>query len=384
MGFHYSPTVRSNFITSIVAYDRVEAQRRMDPIGQDILNRSLEVDEKGYNVEAQYLFRANQFNLIAGSGYFDGERTRDAATRVTRGTTIVRSDASKTETDIWHTNIYIYSSVFFPINVTWTFGVSADFYHDSGLLDHSQLNQKVGLTWNPIPSTTLRVATFRVLKRSLIINQTIEPTNVAGFNQFFDDVNGTDSIRYGVALDQKLSSSLFGGIEVSKRDLKVPIAGPPTREEDQNEQLHRVYVYWTPSPFFSLSSEYQFEQFDREFMRGVLTPDRPNEIKTHRLPLGLNFFHPNGLFANLKATYIDQEIQFPNREGGTDEDTEKFWVMDLSVGYRLPKRWGILSITGKNLFDKKFKFQDTDLTGEPRIPLLQPERSIFARFTLSF
>jgi hypothetical protein len=43
------------------------------------------------------------------------------------------------------------------------------------------------------PGTTLRAAAFRVLKRTLITDQTLEPTQVAGFNQFFDDANLTEA-----------------------------------------------------------------------------------------------------------------------------------------------------------------------------------------------
>ena len=85
----------------------------------------------------------------------------------------------------------------------------------------NQFNPKFGLVWNPFPSTTVRAAVFRVLKRTLITDQTLEPTQVAGFNQFFDDINATKSWRYGVAIDQKFSLNVYGGVEFSKRDLTV-------------------------------------------------------------------------------------------------------------------------------------------------------------------
>ena len=37
----------------------------------------------------------------------------------------------------------------------------------------------------------LRFAWFETVKPALIANQTLEPTQVAGFNQLFDDTNGT-------------------------------------------------------------------------------------------------------------------------------------------------------------------------------------------------
>ena len=78
------------------------------------------------------------------------------------------------------------------------------------------------MEWNPLPGTTLRAAAFKVLKRTLVTDQTLEPTQVAGFNQFFDDVNGASSWRYGVGIDQKFGRDVFAGAEFSKRDVKSP------------------------------------------------------------------------------------------------------------------------------------------------------------------
>ena len=103
---------------------------------------------------------------------------------------------------------------------------------------------------------------------------------------------------------------------MSKRDLRVPFTVNTIREEIRMKSYLRVYLYWTPTTLFSLSTEYQFETLDRDFLPGTLTPDRPNNIKTQRLPFGLNFFHPIGFFANISPIYINQEVEFPNLRGG--------------------------------------------------------------------
>lgn len=59
---------------------------------------------------------------------------------------------------------------------------------------------------------------------------------------------------------------------------------------------------------------------------------------------------------------------------------DQFWVVDASLGYRLPKRWGIIEIEAKNLLDEEFKFQDTD----PSNPEIFPERLILVKLTLAF
>ena len=60
-------------------------------------------------------------------------------------------------------------------------------------MEQNEINPKAGVTVRATDTTTLRAAAFRVLKRNFVASQTLEPTNVAGFNQFFNDINGTKS-----------------------------------------------------------------------------------------------------------------------------------------------------------------------------------------------
>ena len=55
----------------------------------------------------------------------------------------------------------------------------------------------------------MRGASFRTLKRTVISSQTIEPTQVAGFNQFFDGANGTDAWRHAIAIDRKMDDTTY-------------------------------------------------------------------------------------------------------------------------------------------------------------------------------
>ncbi|MDR4499754.1 MAG: hypothetical protein MRK02_17825, partial [Candidatus Scalindua sp.] len=59
---------------------------------------------------------------------------------------------------------------------------------------------------------------------------------------------------------------------------------------------------------------------------------------------------------------------------------DQFWVFDGSISYRLPKRYGLITVGAKNMFDNDFKFQDTD----PTNPVISPKPLAFIRFTLSY
>ncbi len=144
-------------------------------------------------------------------------------------------------------------------------------------------------------------------------------------------------------------------------------------------------MYWTPHTRVAFSAEYIFEDFNRDVDPAFIDPNEPNLVRTQRFPLAVNYYHPNGFFTGLIATYVDHEVELPTSAGGTDAGDDRFWIADLALGYRLPKRRGILSIVVKNLFDEDFRFQDRDFEPEdPGLPSFQPERAVFGRFTLAF
>lgn len=131
----------------------------------------------------------------------------------------------------------------------------------------------------------------------------------------------------------------------------------------------------------ALSGEYQFERLERGDTLGAGTG--LTTVETHRVPLGVNIFHSSGVRFGLSASYVDQRGRFVPRlfssqpgELGADQ----FWVIDAEVGYRLPYRYGVISVGIRNLLDEEFNFQETD----PSQPTLYHDRLLLARLTLSF
>jgi len=387
-GFRHGFSPNSDFIASIIYRDVDSDELMMIPVAPPVeASNEFEVEIDGYTAEVQYQLRHDLFNIVTGAGYFDADR-KDVWTDyliIPGMPPITVPVPPPRKTDIQHSNFYVYSQVKYPEKFIWTLGASVDLF-DGGLcdLETDQFNPKFGMTWNPFQNTTVRAAAFRVLKRTLISNQTIEPTQVAGFNQFFDDYDATDSWRYGIAFDQNFTSALYGGLEISQRDLDdVPYlhtegAISETRKADWEERLGRAYFYWTPHQWLSFSAEYQYERFEREIdAPGV---EQFDNLKTHKLPFGINFYHPSGLSAGVKAAYVDQSGKFVDQSKNSTKDSDEFWVVDAALSYRLSNRYGILSLEFKNLFDEAFKLLDMD----PANPAVYPERLILVRFTLSF
>lgn len=382
-GIHHTVSPDFDLIASFQYEDRKE-DVEISPV-------SFSLDMDGYSAEIQGLYRASTFSLVAGGGYLEVDRID--------GTIIDLPPPFGSESvesrDIRQTNLYAYLYLDYPSTVTWSVGMGYKSYE--GLYEEEdQFNPKLGVTWTPLPNTTLRAAVFRTLESTLVSHQTIEPTQVAGFNQFFVDGDSTESWRYGVAVDQKFSNQLFGGVELSWRDLEIPFmytALPPNppiteiRAADWGDDVFRAYLYWTPMTCLSFSAEYLLEQLDRHFTAPGLGDEI--ELDTHKLPIGIRYFHPMGFTARLKASYVSQKGDFrslvmppppgfPYFQVVADEDD--FWVVDASISYRLPRRFGILTFEAKNLFDETFKFQDTD----PRNPRIASGSLVLAKLTLSF
>ena len=405
LGLHHSFTPYSETIASFY-YQNSDIDTRFHssfplsfPFSDGTVDSANHVDENGWLGEIRHLWRSQsgRFNVTAGVGRFssdvDSEPTDITVLNFAFPMPPLTFSSRVPENyDVRHTNFYIYSLIKPPKwitsaigDMTWTIGGSMDFFEGEGKEKTDQFNPKFGLTWNPFPGTTIRGAVFRTLTRQTISNQTIEPTQVAGFNQFFDDTPGSIIWRYGAAIDQKFSESLYGGVEYTTRDLDVAFSiGIGTNVEflrqGTDEDLIRTYLYWTPHDWLSMSAEYQYEWIKKEqpFLLGLEMFDK---LRTHRVPLGINFFHPSGFTARLKGTYVEQDGIFadtPTRTTNVPGD-DNFWYFDGSISYRLPKLHGIISIGAKNLFNKNFNFQDTD----PSNPQIVPERFIFARITLS-
>ena len=359
----------------------------VDPVTLDIN----EPHTKAWSGELQHLYRSSSFNTIAGAGIY--RVSRDQLTVVN---TDVLSTLDTQDADVTHANVYLYSYLNLVRNMTFTVGASGDFFDSPGHLvstgtfgttetalsrSRDQFNPKLGLTWNPMPDTTLRAAAFRVLKRSLVSNQTIEPTQVAGFNQFFDDIEGTDAWRYGAAIDQKFSRTLFGGVEVSRRDLRVPVvftdsttATTTVETRSWHENVVRPYLFWTPHDWVALSAEYSYERFDRG-----TDPGFGLQVTTQKVPLSARVFHPSGFSLGVRGTFVDQSGDFQRNGTCCQSGSSRFWVFDAGISYRLPDRRGFVFVGATNIFNRNFLYQETDFNN----PAFVPGRAAVARISLA-
>jgi len=204
---------------------------------------------------------------------------------------------------------------------------------------------------------------------------------VAGFNQFYDDTESTLSEVVGIAVDQKFSKRLFGGIELSKRKLEVPL---PTIDfltftssldnYDWEEKVAHAYLFYTPTNQVSLSAELYSEKLDQPTQFAALS------TRTEMLPLGIRYLDSFGGTSSFTSTYVKQKGCFESASSPSCVNGDSdFWVSDASYMYRLPNRSGLISVGATNLFDEEFEYKETDLANSRIVP----ERMAYVRLMIN-
>lgn len=320
--------------------------------------------------ELQYLQQSGSVNWVSGLGYSDDNEHLELA--------FFGFPDPPLDFKTKHENYYIYGH-YTPADVfTATLGLSVDKVEDKSLLlDDTQINPKLGLTLIPFRNTVIRAAAFRTLVRSMPTFQTLEPTQVAGFGQFFDEYFGTDSKNYGLALDQGFGGRVKAGVELKKRALDIPYTNSNILEyQNWDEATARAYVYYVPHKNVSSSLEFYKERIETDKLIG----NAPLELDTDRLAFGLNGFFPSGLILKGKLSYVRQDGLFVDSSGFSRRGEDKFWVLDSELAYRLPRQWGMIALGGKNLLDETFQYQELD----PENALFYPERLVYTRLSVSF
>lgn len=418
VGTHYRIDSGQDVIASYFHTSRDDgfddSRRYIDPDFNDFYSydyRNISpTKNNGHQTEIQYIFHPGRFDFTAGFGHLNLQANESLYETYNYFDGYYINTRWKKRFQTQHFNGYLYSKQYLLPGLTTTLGFSFDslsnhligndFNRDEygdisstppsfPLFARQQFNPKFGVIWNPINNLTLRGAAFRTLNRQLVANQTIEPTQIAGFNQFFDNNNGTIAWRYAFGLDYQPIKTVFLGGEVSWRDTKQPFMNNDSFIlQKQNESSHLAYLYWTPTEWASLRTEYKFENTFRDFTPGQGNDTLPQSVTTHQVPTSLNLFHANGLFAKITGTYVNQHVAIVTDNVLPTEQlkhqSEDFWTFDTALGFRFPQRIGSINFEVRNLFDNHFKYQSYfDSTGPQLSPFI-PERQFFIKLSLFY
>ncbi len=372
-GMKLSPAQNSDILFSYIHTDRDEY------LSSDGIHYGTKDD--GNDFESQYIFHNSFLNTIIGGGSYQTVHQTSTQTDPTIDPSC--SECSQITYKTQQNFGYFYNNFKFIDALNLTTGLSVDNYQDnqsSPQLRISELDPKFGFLWKINDFLTLRAAGFKTLKSAIIDSQTLQPVQVAGFNQYFDDFNGTVAWLHGIGMDSHPHKDIYSGIEAYTRDLSIPFPTSEGTNYKTKEELYRLYFDWKPTEFLALNTQFRFENFRTD---GASGGSFPTFVETAYLPTEIRLFSPSGIFSTLKGTYVNQKAY--QYDQNLDSFLSRFYLVDAAVGFRFPKQYGLISLEVKNLLNTSFIYQDRQYQmNQYHAPDFLPTRMVFARLTFNY
>lgn len=280
---------------------------------------------------------------------------------------------------------YVYGQFRPATSLDLTLGLAHD-RREASALTAERWSPKLGLVWSPRPTLTLRAASFGAMKRQIGIDRSPEPTQVAGFTQVYDDGNGVHTRTRAVGADWRPRDDLRLVLEHQQRRLDEPpgIYAPDPRlmvSERWHERRTELAAFWTPSPRFAWRAALAHDGFSHVHLG---RDDAPLRLKTISVPVAVRWFWATGGFAEVMVTSVGQRVvRAP--QASAPGGRERFTLVDLSYGRRLPGSGLTLTLTAKNILGERFRFQDDAFrTNELRQSRWLPVRSVVLAAQWSF
>ncbi|MCP5235787.1 MAG: FecR domain-containing protein [Zoogloeaceae bacterium] len=355
-------------------------------------------DEAGNQAEVQFLGRFRNANLIFGGSYFtrdrfdrediplatwDWDTRQQSAYALFNYTTAGGSEAPALSLP---GKISITGGTAFEHLRTRVAAFDANEFFGSSELKRERVSPKLGLTWTlPLSSdtaATLRLARFDTVKRALLADETLEPTTIAGFNQFYDDPEGTLAKTTAAGVDFALPKHrLASGIAIVRRELdtlEIDRYVPELLTDDIAERTITAYINWLASPKTAVGVTYTREVFDRN--PNTFGGERIIDSRTDRVVAMIRHFMASGVSLSLEPVWIRQRGEFVTVVPSSYSGNGEFVILNASVSARFQSANALISLDIQNALDRRFNYQDTD----PFAPRFTPERAVFVRAVLSF
>jgi hypothetical protein len=303
---------------------------------------------------------------------------------------------SKNYIDTTNISSYIYETLQVNPYSAATFGLG---YVDSDIpvdnakeINLSRFLPKFGIIFSPLKNLYLRAASFKNVRGVALNNESIEPTQIGGFNQVYDDTNGTRFRRDGVTIDYKINDYLFSGAGISKRYIDRPFLQRniainqldfTSQNAEWSETSKRLYFYFTPYRSLAFTFEQNFDEFSRYGTIFSLSSDSFYYLKNNVSSLTANIYFDDNFYLFLSNRFFRQRGLFSNARNFEEiEGKDNFLINSLGTGYffRNTLFEGNFYFEIRNLFDKKFRYQDVD----PGNPIVFPDRTFTINCSFNF
>jgi Flp pilus assembly protein TadD len=348
-----------------------------------ILDELTKEKVKAFRGTVQYLFDSEYVSNVLGTQYYTSRPDRSESSLILDDSSEIFSDLdfkleSSGESILNTYDFYNYTTIHATSWVDLIVGANfaqlekeahevTPFSNETQSRD--KLSPKFGAIFYPTDSTTIRASYFETIRKSsLEDNGSLEPSIVAGINQRFTDFSGAEARNVGIGIDQKFDTSTYFGVEgihrhILDRDTDAisnlnfffdpPSVNQFTTLGDNSEihsenQIARTYLYQVLSSRWVAGVDYEYNNFERYSFE--------QEIDYQRSTFDVRYFDPSGLFALASTSWREQQ-----RTGAFfgPDGTSNFWTCDIGLGYRIPKRHGIVLLKINNIFDNDFIYDQS-------------------------
>jgi len=377
-GLHYQKN-NQHLLTSLIKREEVRVntttQTREVVPGFNLSNLITKKENpSAFTVEIQYIYN---LNLIVGAGTVDGKYSREIKNLesvIPPGPPIPpETIITYLSTDSSSQNIYFYTYLK-PLNfIDLTLGLSHETYIENSTTIEN-VNPKIGMKVLLADKTILNIAYISSLKRNLVAKQTIEPTQISGFNQIYDDINGSKINNYSISIGYQHSQNLYSELSSNARNINFPIfSGNKAVFHDVKENTSSAYLYYNFNSKTSLSFEYLNENFENKSIS-------PRKLNNQYIRFGFKY-----LFNNKVSTYIlVQKVEQKYRELTAVENNDKFIIVNATIEYLLSNRNGSIITGVKNMFYERFDFYNINLTGQEKASLFNQNRYLYINYSYMF
>jgi hypothetical protein len=334
--------------------------------------------QEGYGLEARYFGRFGRTRATVGGGLsrVDVDEMFSCSGDCNPDRPGLESDELRLPDNFEYRGAFAYVTSEIVDGVEATLGLSFSDFEQSRFFA-SEVGPKAGIRIALTENLEFRAAYAKTLQRPLILDQTVEPTTIAGFDQFFDDFGGAAAELAAVGVDARPRPNLWIGASAVRRwiDTPVRVLSPPDDTffeiEGTRETTIGGYVNATLGDHWALALDARHERFRLEEEES----DLPDQVQTTFVPLSLRWFDGSGLFTSLDAAYVRQSITGPFNAPERHDDG---FLLGGSAGYRLANGRGVIALEGRNLLNQDLEIRDQIFnTPRPQGPLYARELAIF-------
>jgi tetratricopeptide (TPR) repeat protein len=363
-----------------------------DGLSTDVLQRTTDLN----SLELQHIYQSDSQGVIVGMRYqhesMESANTITAPLAALAGGAPSLSYVPSVQSDFERFSAYGYYKLKLGDSLRLTGGITYDWEHypvnmeqpplSSQETEKGRFSPKVGLDWI-LPEGTRVRADFTRSMGGLINDSstTIEPSEIAGFNQSFRSLIpqsagfGTPPAlvfeTYGVGIDHKFPTGTYADLEAqflsSTGDQLIGgYSGGPggvaISEFSQSQYFQEKDVFASVSQLLcsevAVGARYSLTAVDvsvNDFSpaTGATFPQHENST-LNELTLFGNYYVPCGFFSQFQANWWVQHNADNNFAVTGPEPGADFWQLNLYAGYRFPRRHVEVSVGLVNICNQGY------------------------------